>query len=138
MASLTQSTKFWSAGVFCRSHQAFNPAPKGLSINKQTLHLNGQHFCIWKARDPVFKFQYRGQLSRPSCFASFLSCASPITCYTCSLTHPLQSTAYKQFHNMMRDNLRQLKRHIRSKTVKIRQTHQIYIVIFRPSFGTSL
>lgn len=128
MATLIQSSKFWSAEVFCRSQQAFNPAPRRLSINKQTLHLNGQHFCIWEARDPVFKFQYRGQLSRPTCFASFLSYASPTTHYTCcSLTHPLQSKIYKLFHNMMPDNLRQLKKY--SKLSLIESLRKIYLTI---------
>ena len=87
MATLTKSSKFCSAGVLCRSLQAFNHIPKGLSINKQTLHLNGQHFCIWEAQDPTFKFQYRGQLPRPSCFASFLSYASPTTRYQLCKSH---------------------------------------------------
>jgi hypothetical protein len=135
MVTLTQSSKFWSAGVFCRSHQAFNPSPEGLSINKQTLHLNGQHFCIWEAWDPVFKFQYRGQLSRPSRFASFLSYASPTTCYTCSVTHPLQSTIHKLFHNIMPQNLRQLKRH--SKLSLTESLLKIYLTISHKCYSHS-
>jgi hypothetical protein len=118
MAIITQSSKFWSAGFFCRTHQTINPGAKRLNINKQTLHLNGQHFHIWEVWDPLFISQYRCKLSRPSCFTSFLSCASPTERYTCSITHSLQSTIYSLFQNTMPDIFRQLKRHTKISLIK--------------------